>query len=348
MDTPIPYEYVYAGTLNINSPTYTKRKADDELYEALKAGKFCYVFNSRKTGKSSLRVQTMRRLQNDGIACAAIDLSGFGTYHHTPEQWYADIIDTLIETFDLDIDLDSWWSKQELLSPVKRFSKFIETILLVQLSQNNNQNLVIFLDEIDSVLSLKFKCDDFFALIRACYNQRADNPIYNNLTFCLLGVATPPDLIADKTRTPFNIDQAIELTGFTLEEVKLSLAPGLKEKVNNPEIVLQEVLDWTGRQPFLTQKVCSGLVQSSVEPVNNREAQWVEKIVKSGIITNWESQDNPEHLRTILNRLICNENEKYRNCLLGLYQRILRSTSVVVDESKEQVELQLSGIRSNC
>jgi hypothetical protein len=29
-------------------------------------------------------------------------------------------------------------------------------------------------DEVDSVLSLNFSTDDFFALIRACYNQRVD------------------------------------------------------------------------------------------------------------------------------------------------------------------------------
>ena len=54
MNTSIPYEYVYQGTLDLNSPTYTKRKADDELHEALKAGEFCYVFNARKMGKSSV------------------------------------------------------------------------------------------------------------------------------------------------------------------------------------------------------------------------------------------------------------------------------------------------------
>ncbi|BAZ16758.1 WD-40 repeat protein [Calothrix sp. NIES-4071] len=349
MNTQIPYEYIYSGTLNIDSPTYTKRKADTQLYENLKAGKFCYVFNSRKTGKSSLRVQIMHRLQKDGIACAAIDLSMNATNYVTPDQWYADIIDTLIEIFHLDIDLDSWWLEQELLSPVKRFSKFID-ILLAQVAQNNRK-IVIFIDEIDSLLSLKHNSDDFFALIRACYNQRADNPIYNNLTFCLLGVTTPSDLMTDKTRTPFNIGEAIELTGFTIEEVKSSLAPGLSGKVSNPEIVLQEVLNWTYGQPFLTQKVCNYLVKSRTEPQNNAEAQWVEEIIRNRIITNWESQDEPEHLQTILNRIISEKNEKYRSRLLGLYQRILLSNGtndrryqVVADESAEQVELRLSGL----
>lgn len=184
----------------------------------------------------------MSRLLKEGIVCGTIDLSIGGTQYATPEQWYVDMIDTLVESFALDIDLFSWWSEREFLSPVKRLSKFIEGVLLAQVTQN----LVIFIDEIDSVLSLSFPTDDFFAFIRACYNMRVDNPEYDRLTFCLLGVATPSDLIADKKRTPFNIGRAIELHGFTFEEASLSLTIGLQQQVDNPEQVLKQVLDWTG------------------------------------------------------------------------------------------------------
>ncbi|NJR75787.1 MAG: hypothetical protein HC773_23625 [Scytonema sp. CRU_2_7] len=72
-------------------------------------------------------------------------------------------------------------------------SKFIEEELLEKITQN----IVIFVDEIDSVLSLNFK-DDFFNFIRSCYNKRASKPKFERLTFALLGVATPADLIGDK------------------------------------------------------------------------------------------------------------------------------------------------------
>jgi hypothetical protein len=64
-----------------------------------------------------------------------------------------------------------------------------------------NQNVVIFVDEIDNVLRLSFK-DDFFAVIRTCFNKRAERPEYKRLTFALLGVASPSDLIQDRTLTP--------------------------------------------------------------------------------------------------------------------------------------------------
>ena len=101
---------------------------------------------------------------------------------------------------------------------------------------------------------LNFNSDDFFAVIRDCYNKRADHPDYRRLAFALIGVATPSDLISDKRRTPFNIGRAIAMIGFQLHEAQ-PLAVGLAQKSSNPQAVLQSVLDWTGGQPFLTQKV---------------------------------------------------------------------------------------------
>jgi hypothetical protein len=74
----------------------------------------------------------------------------------------------------------------------------------------------------------------------------------------LLGVATPSQLIQDTQRTPFNIGEAIQLNGFSFAEAQ-SLARGLESKVSDSQIaedILREVLEWTGGQPFLTQKIC--------------------------------------------------------------------------------------------
>ncbi len=145
----------------------------------------------------------------------------------------------------------------------------------------------------------------------------------------------------DYKRTPFNIGQAIQLEGFKEHEAQ-PLLQGLTEKVSNPQVVLKEVLGWTSGQPFLTQKLCK-LIRNSSSPIpTNQEAEWIENLVQAKILDNWESQDQPEHLRTISDRILRSEHQPAR--LLNIYKQILQQVEVTAVDSPEERELLLSGL----
>lgn len=332
------YEYQFSGTLAEDSLTYVTRPADDDLFEALKAGYFCYVLNSRQMGKSSLRVRTIQRLKKIGFACVDIDTTLLGSEQVTAEQWYTSLADNIVSDLGLSDSFDfyDWWFSQEHFTPVKRLNLLLEKIVF----EKCDNPVIIFVDEIDYVLSLPFSTDDLFAFIRACFNKRADNPSYRRLNFALLGVVSPSDLIRDTTRTPFNIGQSIELKGFSSERCQ-PLEKGFFKISETPKEIVASILEWTGGQPFLTQKICNLVLSDSSFILVGNEDRTVEKVIENQVLSNWEINDNPEHLKTIRTRIL---NSRLSSRMLSIYKSILEQGFSSIKNTPEEIELRLSGL----
>lgn len=342
-----PSIYKVGGCLQAEASTYVVRQADEDLLAALAAREFCYVFSARQMGKSSLLVRAKAQIQRDGGRCAYLDMTRLGSNGLTQTQWYTGVGVSLLQSLNLlgQVDFLAWWQARESLPLVQRLNQLMDEVVLPATADDP---VYIFIDEIDGLLSLDFSTDDFFAWMRSCYNLRAHDPRYRRLTFALFGVATPADLIADKQRTPFNIGQAISLEGFTLAE-SAPLQRGLEGLVDCPQAVLKAILDWTGGQPFLTQKLCQ-IAATNAQPSETVPLVlspgmadfWVEGLVKTALLDHWEAQDEPIHLRTIRDHLFWHQTRTAR--ILGLYQQLLEGETVPSDDSREQSDLLLSGL----
>jgi tetratricopeptide (TPR) repeat protein len=318
--------FVAGGTLSLNA-AYVVRVADNQLIEAISAGDYCNILTPRQMGKSSLMIQTVNHLMRVGIRTAAIDLTKLGTQSVNAEQWYFGLISYLKQELNLKVDERHWWQEHSQESAVMRFSDFLREIILNQITGL----VVIFVDEIDSTLSLPFT-DDFFAAIRAAYNARASDPAYKRLTFVLLGVARPSDLIKDRSRTPYNIGRSIDLTDFSPEEAE-ALLPGLEEVFpNQARPILSRVLYWTGGHPYLTQRVCAAIVDEQDGSWNDSR---VDNIVKRLFLSDGARKEN--NLQYINDRI---RESSDLEAMLRVYKQVL-TEKTVDDEERDPIKSQL-------
>jgi len=122
----------------------------------------------------------------------------------------------------------------------------------------------------------------------------------------------------------------------------VQIARGLKEKSPNYKKLLALVLQWTGGQPFLTQKLCKVLIDAPDSPPVGGEAAWVERLVQSQIINNWERRSDLKEIRQMGDRLCHNQQRSLQ--LLQIYQQILHQDGVLLNNSPEQGELELLGL----
>jgi WD40 repeat protein len=390
--------YITGGTMPHNAPSYVDRQADHDLYDALTRGEFCYVLTARQIGKSSLMVRTAARLRQEGAHAAILDLTVIGQ-NLNPEQWYSSLLATLGEQLDRESALWEYWQQHSHLSPLQRWIGAIRAVLLPNLTReacsvirdptpaepntphasritHHPSRLVIFIDEIDAVLNLPFSTDEFFAAIRACYNRRSREPEFHRLTFCLLGVATPSDLIQDARTTPFNIGRRIDLADLTVAEAAplalgLGGVQGQREPSDLPEYpntrtpeypspeaqsLLKRILYWTGGHPYLTQRLCQAVVEGRGSKVAGQglhpSRPWILDPRSSTAIVDQHvealflsasARERDDNLLFVRERLLRSETDVAG--LLDLYQRAWSGRRVLLEETNHLAGiLQLSGI----
>jgi len=326
------FRWVLGGTLRRDEPSYITRPADAELLRLTQAGEYCNVLAPRQMGKSSLMVRTVERLKAEGVRMVVIDLTAIGA-DVTVEEWYFGLVSRISRQLRLDSDEQAWWQARAERSPVQRFTEYLHDVALAEV----REPIVVFIDEIDSTLRLKFT-DDFFAAIRSMYNARATEPAYQRLTFVLLGVARAADLVKDRTRTPYNIGTNIDLTDITYEEASRVFAPALDASHPGQGVdILRWALAWTGGQPYLTQKLCAEAASSPNGTIAETD---VDAMVERLFLTDEARKES--NLQAIRDRVLSSH---YLATILKVYRKVLRGQRVVDEErSVEKNELKLTGL----
>ncbi len=328
-----PGFYCDKGTLQSDSPSYVERQADRDLFDGLRGGELCYVLTSRQMGKSSLMVRTAGRLREFGSNVVVIDLTALG-FNVTLDQWYDGMLTRFGRQLRLEDELEECWLRSARLSPVQRFFSALREVAMGQ----HNRPLVVFVDELDIVRSLPFSTDEFFAAIRECYNRRAVDGEFDRLSFCLLGVATPGDLVRDAHITPFNIGRRIELADFTRDE-----AAPLEHGLGRDERLSREMFDrvfyWTNGHPYLTQRFCRAIaLDSSIADTGGID------LLAERLFLSAKAREEADNL--VFVRKWMESGESHQKDLLDLYGQALNGPRKLRDEDPAALlnVLRLAGI----
>jgi tetratricopeptide (TPR) repeat protein len=281
-------------------------------------------------GKSSLMVKTMSMLRERGVSTASIDLAAELAGAGEAEIWFRGLLGRLARELKLDVEVGTWWRKYENDAIGQRLQRFMREIVGAQIVGT----IVIFLDEIDSTLRYSFT-DALFTAIRGMYNERGQNSAYERISFCLLGVATPSELIKDQRTTAYNIGQTLELHDFDL--VHANMLPLAKQlHVEAGSAILDRILFWTGGQPYLTLRLCAAL-----RAANASSPEEVDIYVQRTFATLDRVSTEP-HFQQIL-RFIETRFTPGLD-ILEIYGRVLDGRRIREQTTPAHLELKLSGL----
>ncbi|HEY0133138.1 MAG TPA: protein kinase [Nannocystis sp.] len=309
-------ENPYRAAGAFSGKAYIRRDADAELIEQIEDNQYYPYFAApRQSGKSSLLLRTMAALDNKRYRCALVDLSPF-----------------VVSSYD-----DFW---RQFLHEVARSANFDPApigqedprdVLLLWLA-SCNQRLIVFMDEIDVLLSVDFR-EQIFSKFRTFFNLRArlDTASLQRLQFVFAGAAHSSRFIKDPRWSPFNVAIEIELEDLTPAQVtQLAAYLGTAGSFAGPDLTAR-VFELSGGSVFLCQLIFEQLWNQAARGKQRLGAADVDSVVATIVA---ESPRNI-HFYNIF-RLVTADAR-----LTMLFRRLTEGQELGQEEAKE---LRLTGI----
>ena len=316
------------GTLDPKRHVYIERPEDARVLGLLLDHQFVNIISPRQMGKSSLMIRVLQELESSGVRAVHIDMSTLVEFSADADVFYTEFLTKIGFELKLPIRVEEWWKAHASKSTNRRLIEFFQSVVL----DNVDGPIVIFIDEIDSTLPLPYT-DSLFATIRGMYNQRPLISVFSRLTFCLLGVASPNDLIKDPRTTPYNVGTTLELGDFSADRDDLSVLRAHLGPLSDR--LLPRILYWTGGHPYLTMKLCSELAH------DERGATKVDEYVKFHFseIESIARDQNISWIDTFLRADV-----EQTSAALNLYSRILSGEREPDRQTVAHLRLKLSGL----
>ncbi|NET58776.1 MAG: hypothetical protein F6K47_22295 [Symploca sp. SIO2E6] len=335
-------ESMKRGALLPNDPTYVYREADRQLVTFLQAKNppnlACYILASPQMGKSSLMVNTASRLLKKNCIYVLIELKP-SVATLSENIFYLNLLKIICKRIkdnsnELQQKLWSFWQGNLNIAPSEKFKIFLQKLV----TTIGNKRLIIFIDEIQQLIYWQLQ-ESFTHLINTL--AISPEPHYQQLTFVLLGTTNPGYLLPEASQDISRVS-LIQLGNFP--ENCPQLLPRLKKVSKYPTAVWQEILLWTGGQPFLTKSLWD-LVTKRLRLEHDSELKTqIEQLVKSEFL----QPSLQYHCQSLENSFIRGDPHKIDSKIFAfnLYEKILRNSTdgSISDRILGQKNLLISGL----
>jgi Leucine-rich repeat (LRR) protein len=322
------------GALRPQRDIYIERPEDRAFFDLLLSGEYVNVLSPRQMGKSSLMVRTIRKLRANGVRTANLDVAADLAGTDQADKWFLALVREITRNLEIQIDVSAWWRDHEDDAIGQRLRRFFRDVLLEQVPAPTR--IVVFLDEIDNTLSYPFT-DSLFTAIRGMYNERSLDSNYERIAFCLIGVATPDELIKDRRSTSYNVGRTLPLRDFDPSRDDLRpLVDALSPDLAVGQLLLDRVIYWTGGQPLLTIKFCAALAE-----VQARTIADVDDYIHHSFNSLNEVRTDI-HIQQILRFVEMRFSSP--SASLKLYGKALRGAKVKAETTLPHLQLELSGL----
>ncbi|MFL5627683.1 MAG: AAA-like domain-containing protein, partial [Ktedonobacteraceae bacterium] len=233
------------GALLANSVVYMKREVETEVTNQLRRMNYLKFIEPRQQGKTSLINWLSGNLRTAGYSFAVVDVSTLDW--SSEEAWYDSLYDRLRRQLDLLLDNN----RIMLPKTSHTWRQFLAD--LAQCASQAERRVIIALDEIGT--THQTWAEPFFRVLRDVFNNRQNEPYFEQLAFILSGCYNPAGLIRQENESPFNVAVRIHLPDFTYSEACLLVAHlQLSEEQAVP--LAKKIYSWTDGQPYLTQLLC--------------------------------------------------------------------------------------------
>ena len=331
-----PRYYVVGGPVQPDRDCYQHRYADAELFRRISDGEYCHVLAQRQTGKTSLAASTARKLRERGTLVAMVDLTQISSEDPSENagRWYYSIAYRIVRELRIRADVQTWWKERGGLTNLQRMREFFIEVVL----QETTQPIAILFDRIEATKDEPL-AQDLFSAIRACYDARITDSVFQRLSFSMFGSSSPAELVKDLHGSPFEISVEIPLPDFSAQEMA-GLMAGLGDPLPEAQAILSRVWTWTRGHPYLSQKIFRGLARRKGELSD----EIVDELVQTQFLSPNTLREEP-HLSAIADCLAAEG--PGRSARLNLYGRIRKGVEVSYDSSSlAQRDLLTTGVVS--